>query len=107
MRSRFCAYAIGFSDYIVDTTHKDNIGYNENLDDWKRDIEQFSSGTKFDGLKILEFVDGDESASVTFTAYLRQGHTDASFTEKSSFVKEDGRWLYHSGEIRSEANSGP
>lgn len=101
MRSRFCAYAIGLSDYIIDTTHEENASYNPNRDAWKRDIEQFSVATKFDGLKIVEFNDGDKSATVTFTAYLRQGDSNATFTERSGFVKENGKWFYRSGEINS------
>lgn len=101
MRSRFCAYALGLADYIIDTTHPENSGYNSNRVAWKKDIEQFSSGTKFDTLKVLEFIDGEVNASVTFTAYLRQGDHDASFTERSEFAKENGRWLYKSGKIES------
>ena len=53
----------------------------------------------FDGVKILAFVDGEEEATVTFTAYLRQAEVDASFTEKSFFAKKNGCWLYKSGEL--------
>ncbi len=101
MRSRFCAYALGLADYIIDTTHATHAGYNQDRAAWKRDIEQFSNMTKFDSLKIVEFIDGEADASVTFTAYLRQGTGDASFTEKSAFVKESGKWLYKSGEVES------
>jgi SEC-C motif domain protein len=101
MRSRYSAYALGLADYIIDTTHKENIGYNEDLKAWKQDLEIYCRATKFDGLKIVD-AQGDEAATtatVSFIAYLRQGEADASFSEKSNFTKVDGRWLYRSGEV--------
>ena len=69
--------------------------------EWKADLLNFSRGTNFHGLKILEFVDGAETASVSFSAYLRQGEHDSTFSEKSTFIKQDGRWLYQAGELAS------
>lgn len=100
MRSRFAAYALGLADYIIDTTHSEHPEFSKELAKWKASIESFSRATNFDHLTINEFIDGDESATVTFTAHLRQGGSDATFIEKSFFVKEENRWLYKSGEIK-------
>ena len=105
MRSRYAAYALGLTDYIMDTTHPTNSGYMSDRHAWQRQILQFSSGTRFDGLKILEFIDGETTAWVTFTAVMRQNGQDADFTEKSKFLKVDGQWLYQSGDIKSDAAS--
>jgi SEC-C motif domain protein len=99
MRSRYCAYAMGLVDYIIATTHRENPNYRAETDAWKDDLDQFSQGTNFRALEIKDFVDGEDKAYVTFRATLRQGEHDVSFTEKSTFVKEDGRWMYRSGEI--------
>ncbi len=99
MRSRYCAYALGLADYLMNTTHPDHPAYNPDFVEWKADLLNFSRGTNFHGLKILEFVDGDETASVSFSAYLRQGEHDSTFSEKSTFIKQDGRWLYQAGEL--------
>ena len=99
MRSRYSAYAFKLADYIMETTHPDHPEYSENREQWKLSIQEFCSQTRFDRLKILEFIDGPETVSATFTAYLRQADQDVSFTEKSLFVKESGRWLYKSGEM--------
>lgn len=99
MRSRFAAYALGLADYIIETTHRDHPEFSKDRSAWKTSIEKFSRATNFDHLTINEFVDGEEAATVSFTAHLRQGGSDASFGEKSFFVKEDNRWLYKSGEI--------
>ena len=99
MRSRFAAYSLNMPDYIISTTHKDNPSYQADFDSWRPQLQEFSKHTYFDWLEVLEFVDGDSIATVKFTAHLRQGDKDVSFTENSSFVKEDGRWWYHSGDI--------
>ncbi len=99
MRSRFAAYALGLTDYMIDTTHKDHPEFSNDRQKWKESIETFSRSTNFDHLTIDEFIDGEKTATVSFTAHLRQGGTDATFGEKSFFVKENDRWLYKSGEI--------
>lgn len=97
MRSRYAAYALGLTDYIISTTHPQNPHYMENKALWKKQILAFTEGTLFEGLDILEFIDGQVEAFVTFTAHLHQKgpqKQNVSFTEKSSFVKENGKWLY-------------
>jgi SEC-C motif-containing protein len=98
MRSRYAAYAVGNADYLMDTTHPDNPAYSLDRQGWKKKILEFSKNTRFEGLTIVDFIDGKEEAFVTFTAYLKQGDHDASFTEKSRFLKITGKWLYVSGE---------
>jgi SEC-C motif-containing protein len=103
MRSRYAAYALQLADYIIQTTHPSNSSYSNDVRMWRREILQFCSGTRFEGLKVVEFVDGRDKAIVTFTAYLKQGRDgssrDATFTEKSDFVKVGERWLYTSGTL--------
>jgi SEC-C motif domain protein len=99
MRSRYAAYALGLADYIMRTTHPDNPHFSADSDRWKKEIVQFSQNTHFEGLKILEFTDGPQSAYVAFTAYLRQEGEDVSFTERSHFIKVGESWLYKEGKI--------
>ena len=93
MKSRYVAYAVGDASYIVKTTHPNNSDYTNNVKEWKQSIEQFSKATEFLGLEVLEFVDGEEEAFVTFKAKLSSGN----MVEKSRFLKVDGLWLYESG----------
>lgn len=102
MRSRFSAYVLGLADYIIDTTHQDHPEFSNDRSKWKVSIESFSRSTSFEHLTINEFVDGEDTATVSFTAHLRQGENDASFAERSLFVKENDRWLYKSGEINEK-----
>ncbi|CAN5464840.1 hypothetical protein BH10CYA1_BH10CYA1_46840 [soil metagenome] len=99
MRSRYCAYALGLTSYIMDTTHPDHADFSIDRARWKGEIEVFSKHTRFDKLKILDFKDGDQTATVMFTAYLRQADNETSFTENSTFEKIDGKWFYKSGEV--------
>ena len=99
MKSRFSAYAFKQSNYIIKTTHKENQDYSENILEWKKEIEIFSSNTDFDKLEILEFIEGKIESFVTFRATLFQNKNDISFIEKSRFKKEDNIWLYVDGQF--------
>lgn len=95
MKSRYSAYAVGNSGYIIKTTHPNNSDYTEDTKAWKRSIDLFCQKTQFQGLKILEWIDGEEEAFVTFKALLSSG----ALTEKSRFLKVDKRWLYRNGDF--------
>lgn len=92
MRSRYSAYALGLIEYIMATTHPNNPDASIALSDWQTSIAEFSKTTQFMGLNILEFVDGEKEAYVTFEA--RFDHS--TMKEKSRFYKINGKWLYHS-----------
>ena len=94
MRSRYSAYALGLVDYIIKTTHPQNPDASRSVDERKKEIEEFCNKTLFEGLQILEKGEG----MVKFTAYLSQEGKDFSFTEKSTFEKVQGNWLYLKGE---------
>lgn len=95
MKSRYSAYAVGESTYIIKTTHENNAQYMEDTKGWRESIDLFCKETAFQGLEILEFIDGEEEAFVTFKAKLSSGE----MVEKSRFLKVDGMWLYENGEI--------
>ncbi len=93
MKSRYVAYVVGDSAYIVKTTHPNNSDYSDEVKAWRESIELFSRNTEFLGLEILEFEDGEEEAFVTFRAKLSSG----DMVERSRFLKMEGRWLYERG----------
>jgi SEC-C motif domain protein len=99
MKSRYCAFAQGKSEYIISTTHKDNVDFKSDIKSWNKDILDFSKNTEFEKLEILEFIDKQEESFVTFKATLLQHNNDASFCEKSRFLKIDGKWLYVDGQF--------
>lgn len=99
MKSRYCAYAFSNTSYIIKTTHHENPDFVKDTAKWNKDILEFCKNTQFRKLEILEFIDGDSEAFVTFKAFLSSQNEDISFIEKSKFFKVDGKWLYHSGEF--------
>lgn len=99
MRSRFSAYALCMPDYIMDTTHPGSTQFTEDRSKWKRAIVNFSQGTKFDGLEVIDFQENGNVAVVTFIAKLTQKKQDESFTEKSFFERIRGRWFYRVGHL--------
>lgn len=99
MRSRYCAFALNNTDYIINTTHPLNNDFTPNRDAWAEGISSFSLNTDFNNLEIIDFIDGKTESYVTFKATLKQEEDDISFTEKSKFLKENGKWLYVNGEF--------
>jgi SEC-C motif-containing protein len=102
MRSRFTAYAIGEPNYIMDTTHPDGDGYQHDRAAWRKQLRAYMKGTQFLALHVTgrELSDDDETGFVTFHALLAQGGQNASFIERSRFVKQGGRWLYIDGIVK-------
>lgn len=99
MRSRYSAYALGLSNYIIATTHPANPAYEQNRDTWKKGIEEFSKNITFAGLTIEATEDKNNEGTVTFYARLLESGKDVSFREKSQFEKVNGKWLYKSGQM--------
>jgi len=95
MKSRYSAYAVGQSHYIIATTHPDNPDHREDQSSWAEEIDVFCQQTDFLGLEILEFIDGEREAFVTFRAFLSSGE----ILERSRFLLTGDRWLYESGDF--------
>jgi len=94
MRSRYCAYANLITQYIIETTHPESPYFKENKTKWTEDIATFSRNTTFEGLDIIDFVDGERESFVTFYAKLSRQGKDTSFKEKSRFEKINDKWFY-------------
>lgn len=101
MRSRYAAYARGEVDYIVQTTAPGSPAWQEPVHIWRDEIRRFGRKSEFLGVELLDAsVDGD-LGEVLFLAKLREGGEDASFEERSAFIRRDGRWFYESGVTRA------
>jgi len=90
MRSRYSAYVKSNTDYLLQSTLKENQ-YEEDA----ALIEEFSSQVEWLGLKILNAKDD----TVEFKAYYRENQNIKVLHEKSTFVVEDGTWKYRDGEL--------
>ena len=91
MRSRYTAYASGFVDYILETTHGPRPD--------RQGVLDFCKHTQFIKLEVLSSQEVGPTATVVFIAHLKQNQQVATFTERSFFLKENGRWLYAKGEM--------
>ena len=99
MRARYAAYALGLVDFIMATTDPAGPQWNNDTEGWQSSIQDFVRQTEFLRLTIHESkMTGGASGTVHFTATLRQSGADASFTERSGFVRHEGGWLYAWGE---------
>ena len=94
MRSRYAAYALKLPEYVIATTHPNNKQYTKNTAAWTQSIQEFCEHTHYLSLAILDETERGTTATVTFRAGLVQTLQDVSFTERSTFQKVNGRWLY-------------
>lgn len=99
MRSRFSAYALTLVDYIIKTSHPQNICFQKDLKTLKKDIKSFCEETLFEDLEILDFTQEKKQAFVTFIATLKVTGKDISFSEISHFEKMEGKWFYKGGQL--------
>ena len=89
MKSRYSAYAVGDANYIIKTTHKNSIHFEENRVEWIKSIKEFSK-SDFKKLEIINFYENKNRAYVEFNAYI----DDYIMHEKSIFINENGKWFY-------------
>ena len=99
MKSRYSAFAVQKSEYIISTTHNLNSDFTNDLKSWSNDIMHFSKNTMFEKLEILDFIEDEIESFVTFKATIFQDKKDISFIEKSRFLKSGNKWLYVDGEF--------
>ncbi|MDR5902264.1 YchJ family protein [Halomonas icarae] len=88
MRSRYSAFALNLTDYLLTSWHPDTRPVSLTADDtthWLR-LQVVSSGEQ-----------GDEGW-VTFRATFREGHQYGVLEEASRFRREAGHWRYLDGQ---------
>jgi SEC-C motif-containing protein len=90
MRSRYAAFALGKTGYLLDTWHPSTRPRTLELD----------PGQRWYRLDILGSVRGgllDTEGTVDFRAWYRVGGRAAEHRETSSFRRASGRWQYVDG----------
>ena len=92
MRSRYTAYVLKNSDYLLNTWHPEHRPASLNLDNKNQWI----------GLNILKTISGgkdDLDGQVHFVARFKINGKAHKLQENSIFKKIDGHWLYVTGDI--------
>ncbi len=92
MRSRYSAYVRGLTDYLLASWHPSTRP--PALD------RAAMSKTKWLRLQVTAYRDIDpDHAEVDFVAKFIEGGRHGRMTERSRFVREDGRWYYADGDV--------
>ncbi|RUO20683.1 YchJ family protein [Aliidiomarina haloalkalitolerans] len=87
MRSRFSAFALGLTDYLLATWHprtRPSLDLNDNPQ-WVK-------------LEVIDSWQRDDNGFVHFRAYYRIGGELGILEEKSDFVLENDQWFYLQGD---------
>lgn len=111
VRARYSAYARRVVDFIIASTHPDNKSFADDIEHWKRTIEDDCyDNFELNKCEILtssctdhEDTSTNDTATVQFLAHMTQRDTRerTSFIETSSFKRHavTGAWLYLDGVI--------
>jgi SEC-C motif-containing protein len=91
MRSRYSAYTLSLSDYLLATWHASTR---------PSALEPDPPGLKWLGLDVRHHAQQDEDhATVSFVARSKLGGRAHRLQETSRFVRELGRWYYVDGDV--------
>ncbi len=93
MRSRYSAYVLGYSQYLLNTWHPQYRPQKIDLSD---------SAQQWIGLKIKDTVKGmpqDDNGEVHFIARYKINGKASRLEERSQFVKMAGQWFYTTGQL--------
>ncbi len=94
MRSRYTAFVLRQLDH-VERTHAPEV-----RDDFNRaEAERLAEECVWKSLEIRRAVETDDTAEVEFAIKFRREQQDMIQTELASFRRENGEWLYVSGEL--------
>jgi SEC-C motif-containing protein len=91
MRSRYSAFAVGDAAYLLATWHPTT----------RPATLELSADRQWQRLEIVDVAAGgpfDQSGVVEFEAHYLAAAGSGRQHERSSFLREDGRWYYVGGE---------
>jgi SEC-C motif domain protein len=95
MRSRFSAYAMAKIDYLLQTTIQE-----KRKEENREELLEYCQNASFISLKILETAAGgknDTEGMVRFHASIQVNGKRTLHSERSTFLREEGRWVYADG----------
>jgi len=96
MRSRYSAFTQANIDYLMRSHHSSTRPEKE-----RKNIQKWAASVQWMGLVILNTEAGaanDDSGSVEFRALFLENGKMEEIHEKSLFKRENGKWVYVSGE---------
>lgn len=100
MRSRYAAFARKQIDYLLSTSHPSLVEENGGSTAFRAALKRSCEQHQYPGLRVLEHHEDGDQGEVLFLARVFRKGVDLSFSERSLFFREQGKWLYHSGVIK-------
>lgn len=101
MRSRYTAYAMGNTAYVLSTWHASTRPPELVLE-----AADTPHAVRWLGLAVHSHTQlTDVQAQVLFTARYREGGRAHRLREHSRFIRESGRWFYVDGDVDFEGSS--
>lgn len=97
MRSRYCAFTIGTPkavEYLVETQHEDF-----RQPHLASALQATINDVIWCSLEVRETSHLNDEGLVEFTALYKHDEQLSQLQERSSFVREGGRWLYTTGHL--------
>ncbi len=88
MRSRYCAYVLGQTDYLLATWHPSTAPGELEL-----------SPVKWLGLEVRQAQTSGDAGVVEYVARCREAGRAQRLHETSRFVRQAGRWYYIDGQM--------
>lgn len=92
MRSRFSAFSLQLSDYLLSSWHSTTRPEQIELD----------AATQWKRLEIINAANDGQQGSVHFKAYYQEKNEWHLLEETSKFLFENGHWFYHSGNYQPQ-----
>jgi SEC-C motif-containing protein len=97
MRSRYTAFTMNEMEYLRESMVEEHR--HEFHDD---DVRRWNKDTTWQNLEIMEASENGDEGMVLFRATFRHKGGTQTLTERSRFVRRDGRWYYLDGEHETD-----
>jgi len=94
MRSRYSAFVLKNTSYLIATLHPSKRESNDELV-----LKQTMDETQWLGLKLIKHHQKSDATTVEFVAFYQGDSEIEQLHEKSRFIHENKHWFYLDGEI--------
>jgi len=94
LRSRYSAYVLCNTDYILSTIHPDERPKYD-----RKGIEKWSKNSQWISLQVISSQDTEDTGHIEFIATFKESFITKKHHEKSEFSKIEGKWYFKNGNV--------